>query len=252
VNFSVPLDAGKAHIYYSHDGINWYNLGGNANGSKISAKTHRFTYFFAGTSDESSPDTYTINILNKTQSYQHVCLYMVNKDENIASTAWLVKKITPASESYFQWSNNYSFFWSPTGTLVPGAQVTPAQIKAGDLTNNNQITLSNSQYGYLFSSPFANPQQGNMFIEQTSDVYFNQASAGICISDSPAFTAEAQPSTTTIFDPVNYQLYIVLEDFAQGEVLDISTIDNEVPVNFSSGQNTVNATLNEDNSLIIK
>ncbi|MCE1247633.1 MAG: hypothetical protein LWY06_13400 [Firmicutes bacterium] len=250
INFSVTENTEKAHIYYSKDGINWYNLGGNVLGPKISAKTHKFQYFFAGRSVESSNDTFTVNITNNTPSFAQFCLYMTseNNENNIYSVAWLSKKIKAESQDCLQWTNSYSFFWTPIGDLNVGSMVMPAQTLQGDIIDNNLVTLMGSEYSYFFTQTSPGPTQGNMFIEQATNIYLNQASTGICISEAPVFISEAMPNYMTIYNTSGCNIYLAAIDAVQGEVIDPQSIENPLQIQFSSGSRVKNVTLNADYS----
>jgi hypothetical protein len=150
----------------------------------------------------------------------------------------------------FKWTENYSFVWAATGTLVPGVMVRPQQIIPADPENlsNNQIQFDYRDGAFAFFSGPAldSARLGSLYIRELSNIPPNTASVGIGMADAALFVVPALPNVNLVFTP-HPEYWIAAGNFSQGQVLDTEKITDAAPVDFDRTF-TRHAVLNANNS----
>ncbi|HEU5475596.1 MAG TPA: hypothetical protein VFV67_33560 [Actinophytocola sp.] len=156
---------------------------------------------------------------------------------NAVSLAWLVAPAWPGTTVTFEWTLDYSFQWSQTGTLKPGVVFRAQQIRPADpeSLNSNQIQFDYLQNAFTFlpGNAIGTPQLGSLYIRELSGIPANTAMVGIGMSNAGTFAVPAQPNTNLVFTP-HPEYWITAGTFTHGEVLDIEQITNEVGVPFDA------------------
>ena len=77
--------------------------------------------------------TYTVNVINNSTPYQDLALYQRLGDGGVpngVSLAWLTAPAHPGTTTTFTWKPEYSFVWSRTSPLQPGALSRSEQSRA--------------------------------------------------------------------------------------------------------------------------
>ena len=140
VSFTLPSPSEVASVYHSDDGVNWQTLG-----SGSSARTHKFSYFFAGEIDTSVVSAHTVQVQNRSQNFGTVYIYRESPDPGVFSVAMMSMQLAPEQRWISRWSETYDFFTSMT-ELIPGVQLTPWQTVGASLTGNNLVTLTTTGF----------------------------------------------------------------------------------------------------------
>lgn len=172
--------------------------------------------------------TYTLSIDNQSTQSGDFCIFQEIPDvnvPNIVTLAWLSKTAHPTSVLTFDWSLDYSFFWSTQRDLRAGARVKAVQSWPANLTTNNKVTLDRSDDAYTFVDLTQGAYGGNLYIHQTGQVQSDDASVGIAMSGKGAFAVSSQPNMNIIMTP-KPTYYVVFGQFIEGEVIDIAEVTN--------------------------
>ncbi len=194
---------------------------------------------------------YTVIFRNNSTQAGDVCLFQQQPGApNAFSLAWFAHYAYPTTDTIFNWSIDYSFIWSETGTLMPGVIFSPSQSWNADLTNRNAVTLAYNNF-FTFEDQHTGPQPGSLYINSQGSVPMNTASVGIGMSGAGTFVEQARPNLTTVFTP-HPEYWITFGLYEQGEVLDPESMNNRAIIAFPPGVYSMTAVLNQDNSWTIE
>ncbi len=181
---------------------------------------------------------YTLKVTNNSSQYQDFCVYQKPIDlgvPNALSLAWLVAPAWPGTTVVFQWTLDYSFMWSQTGSLKPGVTFAAQQTLPADpesLTSNQiQFDYRNGAFTFVPGSAAGTPRLGSLYIRELSGIPSNTATVGIGMSNSGTFAVPAQPNTNLVFTP-HPEYWLTAGTLTPGQLLDIEEITNEVSVPF--------------------
>lgn len=168
------------------------------------------------------------------------------------SLAWLTKYAYPTTFVNFQWQLDYGFAWSQTGILGKGVVMSASQYWPADLSTTNQVTLTYDapNRAFTFANQTAGPQSGSLFVNQDGTIPSNVAAVGIGMAGFPTFVVQAQANVMATFTP-NPQYWIAFGNYAQGQVVDISTMNNPAQIVFPPNVYSMTAVLNPDLSWTI-
>ncbi len=250
IKFTIANMPEGVRIYHSDDGVTWYSLGGDITDSVVSARTHKFSYFFAGHPHSSTAQVYGITVANHTSKPVHVFLYDGYTSEAVV---WQVLQVpsfeaTGGETVSFQWTNTWSYYWAKSGLIGPGSIITPFQMANGDLEQNNYITLSNSGFSATSAGPGTDIELVSINV---TNVPNNAYTTGYMLSNIPFAAAQAQPNTLQQYQP-GYEylrfLTIATGDYKQGEIIDPSTLSNPARLEFQIDQYGIGIDLNSDGS----
>lgn len=201
------------------------------------------------TAAEDSGVQYTLIFVNNSTNFADACVYQ--QDPNISSAnplslAWFTKAAYPGTNVIFQWSINYNFVWSQTGTLAPGVIFTASQHPSADLSTTNKITLTKvgGAYNFINQGP-GTPGTLNIIEDGTVPKY--DASVGIGMSGFGTFVVQAQPNWNLNFTP-HPEYWITFGTYTQGQVMDISSISNPQQIEFPENVYSLTATLDSNNN----
>ncbi len=193
---------------------------------------------------------YSLIFVNNSTQTGDACVYQQDPtitDPSVMSLAWFSKAAAPTTSITFDWSIDYSFVWSQTGTLRPGVMFTASQNWPANLSSTNQVQFNKAGNAYTFQNQTKGAQSGTLYINQDSTITPKEASVGIGMSGSGTFAVQAQPNVTAMFTP-KPQYWITFGNYTQGEVLDITTITSEAAVDFGYANYSMTAILNPDNT----
>jgi hypothetical protein len=193
--------------------------------------------------------TYTLTFVNNSTNTGNACVYQKAPDttaSNVMSLAWFSKVAAPTTHIDFDWTIDYSFVWSETGTLAPGVNFSASQNWPADLTSTNAVSFTNQNGAFTF----LNQRQGtagSLTIIDDGTIPMGRAAVGIGMSGRGAFAVQAQPNLTTMFTPhPNY--WITFGNYRPGEVLDVQSITNAQQISFPINVYAMTAILNADNT----
>jgi hypothetical protein len=183
---------------------------------------------------------YSLTVTNNSTQFQDLCVYQKQVDlgvPNALSLAWLTAPAWPNTTVTFTWSLDYSFMWSQIGSLKPGVTFQAQQIMDADpesLTSNQiQFDYRNGAFTFVPGSAAGNAELGSLYIRELAGIPANTASVGIGMSNSGTFAVPAQPNTNLVFTP-HPEYWVTAGTFAQGQVLDIEQITNELAVPYDA------------------
>lgn len=169
---------------------------------------------------------------------------------NAMSLAWLTAPAWPHTTVTFEWSLDYCFAWSYTGTLKPGTRFRAQQVQQAnpqDLTSNQVLfDYADGAHRFVPGKAFGIPELGNLYIRELPTVPADGAAVGIGMSNSGVFAVQAQPNENLVFSP-HPSYWLTAGTFAHGEVLDIEQISNSVELQYNAGFQ-MTAVLNPDNT----
>ncbi len=94
------------------------------------------------------------------------------------------------------------------------------------------------------------PRGGSLYIMEDGRIPVGQASVGIGMSGFGTFVAPAQPNMNLIFTP-NPEYWITFGTYVQGEVVDITAVNNPAQIKFPLNVYSMTAILNPDNTWTI-
>ncbi|MGE8202360.1 MAG: hypothetical protein ACN6RL_16030, partial [Variovorax sp.] len=163
---------------------------------------------------------------------------------NALSLAWFAEFSNPGPSSRvkFQWSVDTGFSWAETGELQPGTQFTATETY--DATGlNNKITLDYDR-AYRFVNPIPGPDRSRFYLAESASVPGRSAAAvGVTMGGSTVYAAQARPNQNLAFSP-RPRYFIAYGDYEEGDVIDVSTINNPLELPYPAGVYALTTTLN--------
>ncbi len=196
---------------------------------------------------------YTIHFVNNSSIIGSFCVFQQDPDmsfANVFTLAWFSKFANPGTKVSFSWTLDYCFFWDDSGELTPGMTFDDSEILEAGLTENNTVTLTKSDGGYLFVDQKTANEAGSLTILTDTTIPANQASVGIGMSDAGTFAVQAQANMNYTFTP-HPEYWVTFGNFAEGEILDTTELLNKAQVIFPANIYAMNVTLNPDASWTI-
>lgn len=197
---------------------------------------------------------YSLTVTNNSTQYQDLCVYQNPVDlavPDAMSLAWLTAPAWPQTTVNFNWTLDYSFVWSQTGSLQPGEIFLAQQIQGADpndLTANH--VLFDCRNGAFTLTPGGVAKLGSLYVTVSSGVPIDTAAVGIGMSNAGVFAVQAQPNTNLVFTP-HPEYWITAGTYEQGQVLDLEQITNSANVEFEATTDMV-AVLSPVNTWQIK
>ena len=117
--------------------------------------------------------TYTLNVSNHSTQSGSFSIFQKAPDtntSNVLSLAWLAKPAHPTTNTEFTWDLDYSFVWSKTTNLKPGAVVKASEVWTACQKTSNRVDFDLSEDAYTFSDQRQGEHEGNLYINQTENV----------------------------------------------------------------------------------
>jgi hypothetical protein len=208
---------------------------------------------------------YVLDVVNETEDFHDFCVYQVDPDigdPDVMSLAWLTKGAEKGTGLQFTWTIDYTFIWSETGPLVPGATFSASEIWPADpsivgvcdgKTPGNQVGLTFHQdhQTYEFTSTATKgAEKGSLYVAEDGTLPSDRASVGIGMGGSGTFAVQAKPNLHVAFTP-HPVYYLMAGSFKKGEVLDIGVYSDSVNIEFDHGVFEKKAILQADNTWIV-
>lgn len=168
-----------------------------------------------------------------------------------ATLAWLVAQAQPGNPTTLAWSNEPAFVWGEPGNLPAGAIFQASQLLPADPSGQNEVTLTCEGGACRFTDPRKGDPAGQLSIVQDPSVFPGRIATGIGMSNLATNVLPAQPGTKTTFaDDLQYWIAFG-NNFRQGEVLNLPTIQNAAQVVFPPGVTILSAVFGQDGSWTI-
>ncbi len=192
---------------------------------------------------------YSVRVNNRAAHSDYLMVFQDNPgsfDRNAMALAWFSKFSNPGPNVVveFEWTVNWGFSWADTGTLGTGIVYKASdQRPAGP--GNNQISLDYNG-AYFFSDQQAGPDPDRYFIAEKGNIPVNASgSVGITMDGKTVYATQARPNTNITASP-RPSYFLAYGNFAEGTVVDISTINNPLKLEFRTGIYSLETTLNAD------
>jgi hypothetical protein len=195
--------------------------------------------------------TYSITVNNRAS---HSAYFMVFQSDptswapNALSLAWFAKFSNPSKTARikFEWTVDTGFSWAETGELKPGIHFSATEIY--DPYNDlNKITLDYNG-AYQFIDPASGPDKDRFYLNETKNIPLkSQAAVGVTMAGSTVYAVQARPNQNLTFSP-HPKYFIAYGDYQEGDVLDVSTVNNPLELPYPTGVYALTTTLNVDGS----
>jgi rhizosphere induced protein len=194
---------------------------------------------------------FTVNFFNNGSNPGSVMLFQRDPDgmPNAQSLAWFAKYNYPQTRVSFEWTDDFSFVWSDTGSLVPGIIARGSQVIPADDEQHNQITLTYDR-AFTFVDQRQGPQTGSVSIIADATIPAGMASVGIGMSGQPTFLVAAEPNLIYQFNP-HPEYWIAFGTYASNQLLDVTAIGNAAQIVFPGNISAIDATLRPDETWMI-
>jgi rhizosphere induced protein len=196
---------------------------------------------------------YSIKFKNQSTNWGNACIYQTAPDlaPNMMSLAWIAISTHPTTDVVFEWTIDYGFSWSETGTLTPGVVFKASQSWPADLENTNIVKLKYEREAYTFAEQGRGPTEGTLYVQQAYNIPLKMASIGISMAGLPVFAEQAQPNYTIMITP-KPKYWITFGNYTQGEVLDITEVTNTCEIDLGGTIFNRTVTLNQDNTWTVE
>jgi rhizosphere induced protein len=189
---------------------------------------------------------FTVNFFNNGPNPGSVMLFQRDPDgiPNAQSLAWFAKYNYPQTRVTFEWTDDFSFVWSDTGSLVPGIIARGSQVIPADAEQLNQITLTYDR-AFNFVDQRQGSQMGSFSIIADATIPAGMASVGIGMSGQPTLLVPAEPNLIYQFNP-RPEYWIAFGNYASSEVLDVPAMGAAAQIVFPGNISAMDATLRPD------
>ncbi|EPL03514.1 hypothetical protein [Pseudomonas sp. CF161] len=190
---------------------------------------------------------YAIWFINNSSSSGNVCVYQdpanvtFNNSDALQTLAWMVMGANPGTQIQFVWSLSYDLVWFDYDSPLT------QQILAAP--PGNQVTLSQNQYGYMFSKP-SSGTAGALVIKADATVApVNNVICGIGLGGAGTFGVKPQPNQTGTFTPCTGALTYWISfgyNGATNDVIDPEALNLSQQITFPPGVYSMTALYNLD------
>jgi hypothetical protein len=194
---------------------------------------------------------YSVTVNNRAS---HSAFFMVFQNDptswspNALSLAWFAKYSNPSKTARvkFEWTVDTGFSWAETGELKPGIQFAATELY--DPSNGlNKITLDYNG-AYQFIDPTSGADKDRFYLNETKNIPLkSQAAVGVTMSGSTVYAVQARPNQNLTFSP-HPEYFIAYGDYLEGDVIDVSTVNNPLRLEYPTGVYALTTTLNVDGS----
>lgn len=192
---------------------------------------------------------YSVTINNQASHSAYLMLFQndpTSWDPNALALAWFSKFSNPSSKVKFTWTVDWGMSWSETGELKPGINFDASE-KYDPTGGKNKITLDYNG-AYQFTNPESGVDAGRFYIKETPNIPVNsKASVGMTMSGSTVYATQARPNQNLTLSP-KPSYFLAYGNYEEGDVIDVSTINNPLELNYVTGVYSLTTTLNADGS----
>ena len=194
---------------------------------------------------------YSLTVYNKSSHSAYFMMFQNDPgsfDKNAMALAWFAKFSNPGPSVMvkFTWTVDWGFSWADTGPLSNGAMYDASETAAAT-SDKNFITLDyNGAYTFMPLQSGADPYR--LYIAETKNIpVASSASVGVTMSGKTVYATQARPNTNLTFSP-HPVYYVAYGDYEEGEVIDVSTVNNPLELPYETGVYSLTTTLNKDDS----
>jgi len=194
---------------------------------------------------------YSVTITNHASHSDYFMVYQndpTSWSPNALALAWFAKYSNPAPNATvkFSWVIDWGFSWGETGELKEGVNFEASDFVMSS-PDKNQITLDYNG-AYDFTEQQKGPDPSRLYLRQTGSIPIkSQASVGVTMSGSTVYATQARPNTNLTFSP-KPSYYLAYGSYIPGQVIDVSSINNPLKLEYPTGIYSLSTTLNADNS----
>lgn len=194
---------------------------------------------------------YTLTVNNHSAHSDYFMVFQNDPgsfDRNALALAWFAKYSNPGPTVTvkFTWTIDWGFSWADTGVLSAGVKYDASEVVLAAPTKN-QITLDYNG-AFQFTNQQAGPDPALLYIGESPNIPVNSAgSVGITMSGSTVYATQARPNNNLTFTP-HPVYYVAYGNYQPGQVIDVSTVNNPLKLNYQQGIYSLTVTLNKDDT----
>jgi len=190
---------------------------------------------------------YSITVNNRASNSAYLMVFQNDPTQwapNAMAVAWFAKFSNPNSRVKFEWGVDTGFSWAETGELQPGIQFSASEVF--DASNGqNKITLDYNG-AYLFTNPDKGQDPSRFYLAESPNIPVgSKAAVGVTMSGSTVYAVQARPNQNLTFSP-HPSYYLAYGNYEEGDVIDVSTINNPLLLPYPTGVYALTTTLNAD------
>lgn len=203
-----------------------------------------------------SGNPYSLTLQNNSASPWTFYVYQQMPNQasaNVFSLAWFCSPFTimpGGNQIEFEWTIDYGFVWGALGQVIPGVTFNASGNQAANLVSANTTNFS-TQPGPYLSTPAAGQPQGSLVISDASNVPNNVYSVGISMGNAGTFVTPAGPNLTHTFTPTPTYWIAAGTNVQVGTVLNITTINQNLQVQFPVNVYSLTYSLNQSNQWVL-
>jgi len=195
---------------------------------------------------------YSLTVNNHASKSAYFMVYQndpTSWDPNALSIAWFAKYSNPSPRAKikFQWNIDWGFSWAETGTLKAGIQFEASETYQPTGAADNKILLDFNG-AYFFNGESAGADPDRLYIVESKNIPVNsKASVGVTMGGNTVYAVQAQPNQNLTLSP-HPTYYLAYGNYEEGAVIDVSTINNPLRLEYPTGVFAMTTTLNADNT----
>lgn len=173
---------------------------------------------------------------------------------NVFSLAWFASPYTMAKDTQitFYWDIQYGFVWGDCGEVMPGVTFNASGGFPADLISSNTTVFSDYNNTPTLSMPTSGHPSGSLVISDAANVPNNVFTVGISMSGAGTFVTPAGPNLTHTFTPTPTYWIAAGTDVKVGTILDITTVNQNIEVQFPVNTYALTYTLGQDNKWVVE
>jgi len=197
---------------------------------------------------------YSITINNRAATADTLMVFQNDPGSwspNALSLAWFTKfsNPSPTAKVRFTWSLDVGLSWADTGVLAPGVDYVAAETYDPTAYNNyNEATLDyNGAYLFKDFKPGPDPLPRLYLSESGNIPSASAASVGVTMAGSTIYATQAKPNQKLTFS-LKPSYFLAYGSFEEGQVLNVSAINNPLQLTYPNGVYALETTLNRDYS----
>ena len=194
---------------------------------------------------------YSVKLVNQSAdpwtffSYQQVSN---EQSANLLSLVWICSpfQIVPKADITFQWSIDYNFVWGACGNVQPGVTFSAGEAIPADPQSGNN-TIFSTLPGPNLSAAAPGSPQGSLAITDASTVPNNTFLVGIGMGGAGTIVTLAGPNLRHTFTTSPTYWIAAGVNIEVGTILDITTVAQNLQVNFPVNVYDITCVLGADN-----
>lgn len=193
---------------------------------------------------------YTLTIKNHSSHSDYLMVFQndpTSWSPDAMALAWFSKLSNPSPTSIvkFSWEIDWGFSWAETGIIQPGIKFEASE--TADTSGGNKITLDyNGAYFFKDQTTGASPDR--LYLSESKNIPVSSlASVGVTMSGNTVYATQARPNQNLTFSP-HPTYFLAYGNYEEGQVIDISTVNNPLELRYDTGIYSLETTLNPDDT----